>query len=389
MSGKDDATDAALQMAERSKQDGAKQKKKATRKGSSSAGSKGSGFTFEKLDAISWPPLEWWLKGLLPKQGVGQVYGFSGSGKSFLCLDLAVALALGRDWFLWRFTGRGKEKLPLVLYLCLEGASGFKLRADAVLCREKKKNPAFTVPDNLLVSCDDFDFSNDDRVNELVDYISGNTNGRSPIIFIDTQGKALPSHDINDAETMTKVMRRVQSLAEQINGFVLLVTHIGKTQDASKGAVGSYVQRAESDLQISVEKKAKSHSFTINKVKDDADGQRVEFMLHSWPLGLDADGLPDSSCTVEPVDASPVMKLTEKQADALRWLKAAYTKAGKKAGETISMDAWRTACADELGIKKTDKRVHNAITNQKDALQDKDIIVCSSTSTDVILLEGF
>lgn len=392
------AVDGIRKMQERSKADGAAlkeqiqagQKEDKQESFSLPAGSQSKGFTFEPMDAISWTPLDWWLKGLLPKRGIGQIYGFSGSGKSFLAWDMAFALAMGRDWFQWRFAGRNKRERPDVYYLCLEGAAGFKLRADAILCRERKKDAGFTVPQNLLLSRDDFDLTDVERVDALVEYIGKRSDGVNPVLFIDTQGKALPGHDINDAEQMTAVMRSVQDLADKINGFVMLIAHIGKSADASKGAAGSYVQRADSDLQISVEKKGKSRKFIVQKVKDDADGQSVEFMLHSWPLGVDADGLPESSCTVEPLDVEAESKLTDKQSDGLRWLKAAYDRAGKKAGEAITMDAWRDACAFELGLEKTDKKVHNLVSRRREALAKEGVIVGgSSSSSDVILIEGF
>ena len=45
------------------------------------------------------PELQWLVDGVLPEQGLLCVYGPSGVGKSFLCLDLAAAIAEGAEWF--------------------------------------------------------------------------------------------------------------------------------------------------------------------------------------------------------------------------------------------------------------------------------------------------
>jgi putative DNA primase/helicase len=45
------------------------------------------------VDLSNAPPMTWMLHGVLPSTGLAALYGPSGSGKSFLILDLACALA--------------------------------------------------------------------------------------------------------------------------------------------------------------------------------------------------------------------------------------------------------------------------------------------------------
>ena len=45
------------------------------------------------------PEMRWVVEDVFPEQGLLCVYGPSGVGKSFLCLDLAAAVAEGVDWF--------------------------------------------------------------------------------------------------------------------------------------------------------------------------------------------------------------------------------------------------------------------------------------------------
>lgn len=62
------------------------------------------------------------VKGVLPAAGIGQVFGCSHVGKSFVLIDLACHVALGWDWHGYRV-----KKTP-VLYIAAEGIAGLKLR---------------------------------------------------------------------------------------------------------------------------------------------------------------------------------------------------------------------------------------------------------------------
>ena len=82
------------------------------------------------------PPLAWRVRGVLPASGVAVLYGPSASGKSFLALDVAAAIAEGRAWFGCRVT-----PAPVV-YACLEGEAGFRLRVAAWEARKGPPLPA-------------------------------------------------------------------------------------------------------------------------------------------------------------------------------------------------------------------------------------------------------
>ena len=65
---------------------------------------------------------EWLIKGVLPKQGVGLIYGKSQSFKSFVAMHMALCVTLGRFWACKRV-----EKTP-VAYIAAEGAHGLRKR---------------------------------------------------------------------------------------------------------------------------------------------------------------------------------------------------------------------------------------------------------------------
>jgi len=47
-------------------------------------------------DLADLPPSQWVVRGVLPASGLAAVFGASGSGKTFLVLDLCAAIAEGR-----------------------------------------------------------------------------------------------------------------------------------------------------------------------------------------------------------------------------------------------------------------------------------------------------
>ncbi|MGC8703819.1 MAG: AAA family ATPase, partial [Thiomonas sp.] len=71
------------------------------------------------------PPVRWLVRGVLPAEGLAALFGASGSGKSFLALDLAAAIAEGRRWFGYRVNAAP------VVYVGLEGEAGLSQRVQA------------------------------------------------------------------------------------------------------------------------------------------------------------------------------------------------------------------------------------------------------------------
>ena len=67
------------------------------------------------------------VKGIVPREGFGIIYGHSGSFKSSFVLDLGHRIAGG-----WQWAERRVSKVPVV-YICAEGAGGIELRIRAFL----------------------------------------------------------------------------------------------------------------------------------------------------------------------------------------------------------------------------------------------------------------
>ncbi len=236
------------------------------------------------------PPLDWIVRGVLPRAELAVIYGESGSGKSFLALDLCAAIELGLKWREKRTT-KGR-----VVYVCAEGAGGFKarLRAYAAGHAVQLKELPSVVADapNLLEATDAAAL-----YGAIIKW------GKPDVIVIDTLSATTPGGNENSGEDMGRVLSHCKLLHRKTGALVVLIHHSGK--DATKGARGWSGLRAAADAEIEVTRNGDFRAATVTKLKDAGDFEQFSFKLNVVPLGVDADGEPVSSCVVEHIDAAP------------------------------------------------------------------------------------
>ena len=232
-------------------------------------------------------PMEWIIRGVLPRAELCVLYGESGSGKSFLALDLCAAITRGIEWRSKR-TARGS-----VVYVCAEGAGGFKARLRAYAQGRDcalHELPA-VIPDapNLLEAKDAAALAHG-----ILAW------GRPDVVVIDTLSATTPGGNENSGEDMGLVLSHCKFIHRKTGALVVLIHHSGK--DATKGARGWSGLRAAADAEIEVVRNGDFRSATITKMKDGEDGSQLAFKLRTVALGFDADGEEESSCVVEHLD---------------------------------------------------------------------------------------
>lgn len=232
-------------------------------------------------DLRAMPPVEWRLKGVFPYEGLAAVYGPSASGKSFLATDLSVAIAEGNSWFGIRTT---QSK---VIYVALEGESGFKNRVAAWELENGR-----TLPANMFMVMQPFQITNPSDVNELAETVP-----HGSVVIVDTLNRAAPTSDENSSKEMGEILQACKWLQGLIGGLVVLVHHTGK--DTTKGARGHSSLFAALDGAIEVERSKDKRSWSIAKAKDGQDGKSFPFNLKVHNLGKDSDGDEITSCTIE------------------------------------------------------------------------------------------
>lgn len=232
------------------------------------------------------PPITWLVQDVLPAQGLASIFGPSGSGKSFLIIDLIAAIVMGVTWF-------GHETLRCkVLCLVLEGQAGFRKRI-----RAWEEHSGRCLPeDEARFMFQPFSLNVDHDVADLAEAIKA-ARGYD-VVIIDTLNRSAPNADENNSQHMGMLVSAASKLQEAIDGLVLLVHHTGK--DQSRGMRGHSSLYAAMDAAIEVNRHDNNRSWKLLKAKDGEDGQIFPFELVPVEF-TDSDGTPANSCVVQPI----------------------------------------------------------------------------------------
>ena len=248
--------------------------------------------------SIMMEPGGWLIKNVLPDAGLIVLYGASGSGKTFVAIDLAYAIAMGIQW-------RGnRTKKGRVLIIAAEGGKGMSKRLKAYL-KHHKIDPKdvdiglLVVPPNFLLSED---------VTELAAAVAAS--GGADVIIVDTFAQVTPGANENSSEDVGLALGNARALEMATGATILAVDHSGK--DASKGVRGWSGKFAAADAVLEVLKYENgARELRIAKMKDGDDGLKWGFRLEMIVVGVDADGDPITSCVAVEADVPvPVVQET-------------------------------------------------------------------------------
>ena len=237
------------------------------------------------------PTPPWIIKGVLPKADMGVLFGASGSGKSFVALDWALAVARGVSW-------RGLKVLQgRVLYLAAEGGGGVSQRLRAYA--QHNEVDLSQVPFGVMNAVPNFLVEEDiaDVIKALV------SAGGADLVIVDTFAQVTAGANENAGEDMGLAIRHARAIREATGAMVLLVHHSGK--DASKGARGWSGIRAAADCEFEVVRPEDSTTrlLRITKSKDSRDDLEWGFNVDTVSLGFDDDGDDVTSLVVVEADA--------------------------------------------------------------------------------------
>ena len=256
--------------------------------------------TVQELMAM--PPLTWLVKGVIPDAGMGLFYGDSGAGKTFISIDLALAINRGVAW-----QGCKVKKPTEVLYISAEGGGGISKRLMAYSLHHgvdlnEISMRVITVGINLR--------SKDaDRVIDCCTEMSerGNPFG---FIVIDTLNRTMGGADENGSKDMGEYLDSINRISRAIGAFILMVHHSGK--DFSRGARGHSSLRAAVDTEMSVKDDGQIQVLTITKSRDGKTGKPYAFKREEIKLGIDDDLDLITSCVALPADIKEAMSLKPK-----------------------------------------------------------------------------
>lgn len=193
-------------------------------------------------------PPPWLIQNLIPRNATAILFGPSGSFKSFIALDLALALAL-----------RGTTALYVA------GEMGIDLETKRVPAWQLAHNAPDTMP-FFAIDCVPA-IKRPQEVIELIEQIQAR-NIRPDLIVLDTVAKATRGMNENDAKDMGEFMEGCDTIKRAFGCSVLAVHHTGK--DNERGARGSSLLFADADtvLETKAVKSVKAVELWVRKQKD-------------------------------------------------------------------------------------------------------------------------
>ena len=279
-------------------------------------------FTFDSATPFTFPPSL--IKGLLPRNGIAFIGGQSGSGKTFVAIDLAVALCTGQSFFGKRI----KERVG-VLFIAGEGAETIQPR---LTIARMARNVEKTLPIAWAPTFPDFTRVEEVRsfmleLKALKAFMLEQHGVRLGAIVVDTLAAVFSLQDENDNSEASKVIRAMKVIGDALDVLLIPVHHYGK--GAETGLRGASAWRAGCDAVLSITADrnqltgvVSGHSLWLAKSRVGEEGSVGAFGLRTMLLGVDEDGDELTSCYVVPEVAvqQTVAARRENEAVALEML---------------------------------------------------------------------
>lgn len=266
---------------------------------------------YSDADIESMPPMTYLVPGVIPQGAIAAIYAPPAAGKSFVVLDLVLAVRTGGTWL-----GIPVEK-GLALYIVAEGLSG--LRQRVVAWKEARGFSGQTLGATFITETVNLMQPLD--VAHLV--LAARAMTEMPkLVVIDTLARSMPGGDENDTEDMSLVIEHASRIRNETGATVLIVHHTRKDSDQVRG---STALPGGVDTLMYVKEDDGGRTLTCEKQKDAPEFTDIAFdltpVLDSCVIHVRSDAAPASSDAEDAKDE----KVTPKRRGALLALRQSFT----------------------------------------------------------------
>ncbi|WIF20584.1 hypothetical protein SEA_JFLIX2_94 [Rhodococcus phage Jflix2] len=235
------------------------------------------------------PPSEPLIDGLLYRGTIAQLAGPPGSGKTFVALGMACALASNRtDWngrdIPWKRNGNSGS----VLYVAAEGVSGLYARINA-WCSLQGANGIDPRSLELYVYPDAVELSSVVKMEELAEL------ARSldcVLVVFDTRARCSTAKDENKADEQQGIIGRVEQFRAAVDCTVLLIHHGSRSDGSQPRGSNTWDGAVWSDLRVKTDGPDGCIVVNAHKHKDAPSGLGVDFTYELKPVTVAPELMP-------------------------------------------------------------------------------------------------
>lgn len=263
---------------------------------------------FSLKDCCTQPkPIKWLIKDYIPEQATCMIFGPSGSGKSFIGIDIACHIACEQ---LHEWHGK-KLKHGSVIYFAGEGSIGVRQR---IALWVHKHGVSY---DDIPLEVIDESFNLDDTKNSQ--YSIENTianikalHDKPALVIFDTLNRYMGG-DENKAVDVNKMLLRASEISKACKCAVCFVHHTGNSEEAKNRVRGSSAWKGAMDVELKVTKSEKIITLEQTKEKDAETQPNMMFTLESdiIPNWYDEDNEPVRTCTIKLYESQVMKALSE------------------------------------------------------------------------------
>lgn len=223
-------------------------------------------------ELLQMPMPEWLIQGIIPKGGVVGLYGAPGSKKSFIAIDMAMAVASGQPW-----QGHPTQA-GTAIYIAAEGGVGITKRVRARLAKYQQE------PEDVDIAwlTETVSVNNDtDDLTTVFNRIDDEAEWEPSLIIIDTLARCFDG-DENTQQDMGRFIAGVDAMRLRYNATVIIVHH---TNVGGARERGNTAFRGAADTMIAIETDQETGNIIVNcsKQKDAEEFPPIELMLEVMP----------------------------------------------------------------------------------------------------------
>ena len=240
------------------------------------------------------------VQGLFVAGEISVLYGASNSGKTFLSVAMADAVASSQNFLNRRVDGGD------VLYIAAESPASIKVRIQAI-----NKHFERTVSGVHIAQAQVNLYSRPEFASLIVQAVSEleeKTSRKVKMIIMDTLARITAGANENTGEDMAPILEALDRIAKATHTALIVIHHSGKDQlKGSRGWSGIY---GAVDAEIEVKEEQGRRFFRVSKQRQlGTKEQTFGFDLVVVEMGVDKWGDPSTTCVVIPAEVEKEDKL--------------------------------------------------------------------------------